>query len=92
MAPFTGVGNLRVARTDIDRTFDDLMRLYYVAFSRAQVALMLVGLTKNIEYATTVQNIATFWRRDGGWSWRNDNPALKRGAPTRPEMMPLELI
>lgn len=92
LAPFTGVGKLRVARTDIDRTFDDLMRLYYVAFSRAQVALMLVGLTKNIEYATTVQNIATFWRRDGGWSWRNDNPALKRGAPTRPEVMPLELI
>lgn len=92
MAPFTGVGGLRVARSDIDRTFDDLMRLYYVAFSRAQIALMLVGLTKNIEYATTVRNIATFWRRDGAWSWRNDNPALKRGAPTKPEMMPLALI
>lgn len=92
MAPFTDVGDLRVARADIDRTFDDLMRLYYVAFSRAQVALLLVGLTKNIEYATTVQNIATFWRRDGSWSWRNHNPAQKRGAPTRPEMMPLELI
>jgi len=92
MAPFTGVGNLRTARSDIDRTFDDLMRLYYVAFSRPQVALMLVGLTKNIEYATSVQNVATFWRRDGAWSWRANNPALKRGAPPMPELMPLELI
>lgn len=92
MAPFTGVGNLRIARSDIDRTFDDLTRLYYVAFSRAQIALMLVGLTKNIEYATTVKNIAAFWRRDGDWSWRADNPGRRNGAPTRPEMMPLELI
>ncbi|MCW5667860.1 MAG: DEAD/DEAH box helicase [Piscinibacter sp.] len=92
MAPFTGVGNLRTARRDIDRTFDDLMRLYYVAFSRPQVALMLVGLTKNIEYATSVQNVATFWRRDGTWSWRTNNPAMKRGAPPMPELMPLELI
>jgi DNA helicase II / ATP-dependent DNA helicase PcrA len=92
MAPFTAVGNLRMARSDIDRTFDDLMRLYYVAFSRPQIALMLVGLTKNIEYATSVQNVATFWRRDGTWSWRSDNPAMKRGAPPMPELMPLELI
>lgn len=92
MAAFTAVGDLRVARSDVDRTFDDLMRLYYVAFSRPQVALMLVGLTKNIEYATSVQNVATFWRRDGSWSWRTDNPAMRRGAPPMPELMPLELI
>jgi DNA helicase-2/ATP-dependent DNA helicase PcrA len=53
---------------------------------------MLVGLTKNIEYATSVQNVATFWRRDGTWSWRTDNPAMRRGAPPMPELMPLELI
>jgi DNA helicase-2/ATP-dependent DNA helicase PcrA len=92
LAPFTQVGPLRTARTDLGRTFDDLMRLYYVAFSRAQVALLLVGLTKSIEYATSVQNVATFWTRGGVWSWRHDNPPLRRGTPTRPELMPLTLL
>lgn len=92
LAPFTPVGSLRTVRTDIDRTFDDLMRLYYVAYSRAQVALLLVGLTKCIEYSKAIQNIATFWKRDGTWSWRQDNPPLKKATPTRPELMPLTLI
>ena len=92
LAPFTQVGPLRTARTDVGRTFDDLMRLYYVAFSRAQVALLLVGLTKSIEYATSVQNVATFWTRGGVWTWRRDNPPLRRGTPTRPELMPLTLL
>ncbi|WP_255327058.1 DEAD/DEAH box helicase [Pseudogulbenkiania sp. MAI-1] len=92
LAPHTPVGAIRIARSNIDRTFDDLMRLYYVAYSRAQVALLLVGLTKSIEYKTTVQNIATFWRRDGSWSWRNNNPPLTRATPTRPERMPLTLL
>lgn len=92
LAQFTAVGPLRMARSSLDRTFDDLMRLYYVAYSRSQVALMLVGLTKCIEYAKPVQNIATFWRRDATWTWRRDNPPLKRGVPTRPEHLPLTLI
>jgi DNA helicase-2/ATP-dependent DNA helicase PcrA len=92
LAPYTAVGNVRTLRSDLDRTFDDLMRLYYVAYSRAQVALLLVGLTKSIEYRTTVQNIATFWTRDGNWAWRNNNPPLKTGTPTRPERMPLTLL
>lgn len=92
LAPFTDIGSFRTARSGLDRTFDDIARLYYVAYSRAQVALVLVGLTKSIEYATSVQNVATCWARDGSWSWRRDNPPLKRGTPTRPELMPLTLI
>lgn len=92
LAEHTSVGPVRTARSNIDRTFDDLMRLYYVAYSRAQVALLLVGLTKSIEYKTTIQNVATFWTRGDSWSWRNDNPPLTRGTPTRPERMPLTLI
>lgn len=92
LAPFTEVGGVRTGRTDIDRTFDDLMRLYYVAFSRAQVVLLLVGLTKSIEYGTKVQNIATSWTRGGDWSWRRDNPPLRKSTPTQPELMPLTLI
>jgi len=92
LAPFTEVGGVRTVRSDLDRTFDDLMRLYYVAFSRAQVALLLVGLTKSIEYGTNVKNIATAWTRDGNWSWRRNNPPLTKGTPTQPELMPLTLI
>ena len=91
-APFTQVGPLRTARSGEDRTFDDLMRLYYVAFSRAQVALVLVGLTKSIEYAKPVQNIATFWTRDGNWSWRNDNPPQKKNTPTQADRLSITLI
>lgn len=91
-APFTQVGPLRTARSGEDRTFDDLMRLYYVAFSRAQVALLLVGLTKSIEYAKPVQNIATFWTRNGTWSWRKDNPPQKKNTPTQADLLPLTLI
>lgn len=92
LAPFTEVGSLRTSRPDLHRTFDDLMRLYYVAYSRPQTVLLLVGLRKNIEYATKIKNIATFWRRDESWAWRTDNPARSRGAPTAPENMPLKNI
>ena len=92
LAPFTEVGGVRTVRSDLDRTFDDLMRLYYVAFSRAQVALLLVGLTKSIEYGTSVKNIATAWTRGETWSWRRDNPPLRKSTPTQPELMPLTLI
>jgi len=91
MAAHTPIGNIRTVRSDMDRTFDDLMRLYYVAYSRPQSALLLVGHTKCVEYGTSVQNIATFWTRQGSWSWRN-NPPLKRGTPPYPEKLPLKLL
>lgn len=58
-------------RTSKDRAFDDLNRLYFVAFSRAQDVLLLIGLTPVIEGYTTQQgprdipNVASGWdRRD----------------------------
>lgn len=92
LSAFTEVGPLRTARDALQRTFDDLTRLYYVAYSRAQSALLLVGLRRNIEYGTRIQNVATFWRRDGSWTWRRDNPPLSRRAPTLPESHPLLLM
>ncbi len=92
LAPYTEVGGVRTARNDLDRTFDDLIRLYYVAFSRPQSALLLVGLTKSIEYATSVMNIATFWTRDGTWHWRHANPPMRRGFPPMADRIPLTLI
>ena len=68
---------LRGGRGALDRTFDDLARLYYVAYSRPQSVLMLVGNEKCLRYGTgtnhtqgAIPNIALSWCRDGSWPWR----------------------
>lgn len=71
LAAFTNVGSARVARGAMDRTFDDLIRLYYVAYSRPQTALLLVGHEKTLATASTVKNVAAGWGRDGTWSWHD---------------------
>ena len=57
-------------RSEKDRSFDDLTRLYFVAFSRAESVLLLVGLNpsingfkrKNEHY--NIPNVAVGWSRD----------------------------
>lgn len=68
---------LRGGRPPIDRTFDDLVRLYYVAFSRPQTVLLLIGLESCLNYGAgqdfrqrAIPNIALGWRRDETWPWR----------------------
>ncbi|MDO5850542.1 MAG: 3'-5' exonuclease, partial [Methanobacteriaceae archaeon] len=57
-------------RNSCDRSFDDLTRLYFVAFSRAQEVLLLIGLTKGLEgYKSkdtylNIPNVALGWNRD----------------------------
>lgn len=57
-------------RSEKDRKFDDLTRLYFVAFSRAESVLLLVGLNNAIEgYKTKndhfyIPNVALGWSRD----------------------------
>ena len=70
---------LRGGRRALDRTFDDLVRLYYVAYSRPQSVLMLVGNSSCLRYGTggdltrrTIPNTALGWRRDGSWPWRQE--------------------
>lgn len=53
-------------RPPLDRAFDDLTRLYFEAYSRAQDALLLVGLTT---VRDRIPNIATGWDRLGLWPW-----------------------
>ncbi|WP_407380464.1 UvrD-helicase domain-containing protein [Methanobrevibacter sp.] len=61
-----GEGN----RSEKDKSFDDLTRLYFVAFSRAEHILILVGLYNAIDgYAykdkhKSIPNIALGWSRD----------------------------
>ncbi|MDD2211706.1 MAG: ATP-dependent helicase [Clostridia bacterium] len=69
-------GPLRSGRTPIDRSFDDLIRLYYVAYSRPMSVLMLVGDEKCLTYGrgrnltNAIPNMALGWNRDGTWPWR----------------------
>lgn len=57
-------------RSEKDRSFDDLTRLYFVAFSRAESVLLLVGLNRAIEgYVNKkehfdIPNVALGWSRD----------------------------
>jgi DNA helicase-2/ATP-dependent DNA helicase PcrA len=70
LAACTPIGPLRTQRTGLQRSFEDLIRLYYVAYSRPQSILMLVGCTPCLRYNTTIPHVATFWRRDLTWAWR----------------------
>lgn len=56
-------------RNELDRAFDDLIRLYYVAYSRAQDVLLLTGLNST-RTNTRIRNIAAGWDRSGTWHWR----------------------
>lgn len=67
-------------REDINRDFDDLIRKFFVAYSRPKDILLLVGLNsvitdtvvgkgKNMEHRR-IENIATGWTRTGIWVWR----------------------
>lgn len=69
-APFCQIGPLRRARTGLQRSFDDLVRLYYVAYSRPECVLMLVGVDPCLRYQTSIQHVATGWASAGTWSWR----------------------
>ena len=55
-------------RSARDRAFDDLVRLYFVGFSRPQDVLILAGHSKVIS-GNGIKNVPTGWCRDGSWSW-----------------------
>ena len=78
---FAEVGALRTRRSSLDRTFEDLIRLYYVAYSRPQTALLLVGHTNQLKYSSTIQNVATFWRQAGTWPWQQGTPVPGKKPP-----------
>jgi DNA helicase-2/ATP-dependent DNA helicase PcrA len=61
--PLSGLG--KPVRSATDRAFDDLERLYYVAFTRAQQVLVLVGLDKVRPRSCSIPNVASGWDRQG---------------------------
>jgi DNA helicase-2/ATP-dependent DNA helicase PcrA len=63
--PYSDLGCF--ARSGLDREFDDLIRLYFEAYSRAKDCLMLVGLTS--VRSKRIPHIATGWDRNKNWIW-----------------------
>lgn len=75
LRPYCELG--KPSRTAIDRSFDDLIRQYFVAYSRPQEVLLLVGLNSvayNYKLASgrrkEIPNIATGWDRQEEWKWK----------------------
>ena len=76
VGPFCDIGALRGQRNAMHRTFEDLVRLHYVAFSRPQTVLLLVGIDKCLAYETSIKHVGLFWRQDETWPWRQHVPNL----------------
>ena len=88
------IAPLRSARESLDRTFDDLVRLYYVAYSRPQSVLMLVGNESCLLYGTgknhtqkAIPNIALGWHRDETWPWRQSYSTRKPPVKVEPPFL-----
>ncbi len=67
------------SRSALDRTFDDLVRRYFVAYSRAQDVLLIVGLNAGRNHRpprNPIRNVATGWDRNEVWQWGNGLPVL----------------
>jgi DNA helicase-2/ATP-dependent DNA helicase PcrA len=62
-----------LTRSGFDRAFDDLFRQFFVAFSRPQEVLLLVGLDATRPGGRAI-NVATGWDRDEVNHWENALP------------------
>ncbi len=65
-------------RVGLDEAFNDLIRRYYVAYTRAKTVLILVGLNSmkdgyrgDFQNNLEIPNIATGWDRNRKWHWQN---------------------
>lgn len=67
LRPFSPLGP--PGRTPLDRAFDDLVRQYFVAFSRSQDVLLLIGLGQPRGGPNPVPNVATSWTRARQSRW-----------------------
>lgn len=63
------------ARSALDRSFDDLYRQFFVAYSRPQDVLVLVGLTAALP-SGKIPNVAMGWDRQGTSTWDGAEPFL----------------
>jgi DNA helicase II / ATP-dependent DNA helicase PcrA len=74
LRPYTDLG--KPNRSGRDRSFDDLYRQYFVAYSRPQEILLLVGLKSTLP-SGMVENVAMGWRRSGRCGWATAQPFIE---------------
>jgi DNA helicase-2/ATP-dependent DNA helicase PcrA len=67
MRPYSPLATLK--RAPVDRAFDDLYRHFFVAFSRPQEVLLLVGLNNSKPGIGSVLNVATGYDRNAVNKW-----------------------
>lgn len=67
----------------LDKEFNDLIRRYFVAYTRAKSILILVGLNSmrygfkgDFQDKIYIENVATGWSRDKVWHWDSLNNLL----------------
>jgi DNA helicase-2/ATP-dependent DNA helicase PcrA len=82
VAPHCPIGALRTARPGLDRAWDDIRRLYFVAYSRPENVLLLAGLMSQIRAQRQVPCISMGNLPSGGRGL-NFVPAIQ-WAPTAP--------
>jgi len=66
----------RRTRSAVHRTFEDLIRLHFVAYSRPETVLLLVGIDKCLSYETTIKHVGLFWQQSEVWPLRQPVPGL----------------
>ncbi|MGZ0710099.1 UvrD-helicase domain-containing protein [Coraliomargarita sp. W4R53] len=74
MRPFSPLRTL--SRDPVDRAFDDLYRQFFVAFSRPEEVLLLVGLDGSHPDRGTIRNVATGWDRNENNAWKGRLPFI----------------
>lgn len=67
----------------LDKAFNELIRRYFVAYTRAKTILILVGLNSmrygykgDFQNKIFIENVATGWSRDKIWHWNELNNLL----------------
>jgi len=68
VAAYCPVGGIRTQRAAVERAWDDLRRLYFVAYSRPENVLLLVGLIPQLQQLRPVPGISVGDLRQGGRS------------------------
>ena len=76
VGPHCDMGALRGTRSAVHRTFEDLIRLHFVAYSRPETVLLLVGIDKCLSYETTIKHVGLFWQQSEVWPLRQPVPGL----------------
>lgn len=75
---YSTVSHICDENTGLDYAFNDLIRKYFVAYTRAKSILILVGLNSmrygfngDFQKGIKIPNVATGWSRDNVWHWEN---------------------